>query len=333
MKKVDLKIMVSTTDEFRCCFDRILKVFSDVDITHIEFTIFAVETSVGTIRDVVSYLSKHNALKDISHDCIYTFVFVIDPVPSLVRTLLPLKTYISKVEVSYQTKDVKTLSDVCAGFANKKIPCVIVLQDKMLDEAMNSYNSLKHIGVPLYVCEKIRYNDKFDELFKSWLYDVNGCRIDIFADYASDMLLDYWGNKCKYKSCLTRYFTVDSNGEIYACNFRMNHIGNIFGVDNLKELYSTNSFSKIITDAISSREKCRKNCNYYSRCQGGCCLSAPKSITECEERMIFDTIDNLGEVIRNIVLYEDYRNLNPAVQDIILSSMASNKIFDGRVKI
>lgn len=49
--------------------------------------------------------------------------------------------------------------------------------------------------------------------------------------------------------------------------------------------------------------------------------------------MIFDVIDNLGEVIRNIVLYEDYRNLNPAVQDIILSSMASNKIFDGRVKI
>ena len=81
--------------------------------------------------------------------------------------------------------------------------------------------------------------------------------------------------------------------------------------------------------AISLRELCKNKCEYYNICQGGCPLSPYESFDKCRERIYFSVFNDIEQNLKQIVRKEDYRNLNPALRDIILYGAASNKLFEG----
>lgn len=57
-------------------------------------------------------------------------------------------------------------------------------------------------------------------------------------------------------------------------------------------------------------------------------MDAAMTTENCENRQIFLVIEEITERIKDIVHNSDYRDLNPAVRELILSSVASNKLFE-----
>ena len=45
--------------------------------------------------------------------------------------------------------------------------------------------------------------------FEKWAYDKEGVRVNIYADIVNHIILNYWGSRCEYKSCLTKYISIE----------------------------------------------------------------------------------------------------------------------------
>ena len=121
------------------------------------------------------------------------------------------------------------------------------------------------------------YVDEMFKLFVYWLNDA-GCniRVNPFTLYVKEYLFKK-SNICCHQSCLRCWIGLNPNGDIAPCSryYPGKYIyGNIKNMKDIKEIYSSDGFFNILKGSVIRREKCKKECEFYNICQGGCNNSA-----------------------------------------------------------
>ena len=327
MKKVNVKYHIDSFDKFNAEFQGLLDVFSD-GASHLEITLVMDELDNRNVSCIVNSIARNPTFKDIANETIYTFVAVVAPSMELAKTFIKIKGLLSRIDLVSNEENLSTTAGVFLALQKKKLPCSVIIRESNIDEIIRLYRRLTNIGVTVFVEGEVSYNEKFNILFKEWLYDKNGCRLNIFADILSRILLDYWGSKCQFKSCLTKYFSVETDGTIYSCKDTKNKICSLSEIGSVNEIISNDNFVELLKQSVIKRAQCKEHCKFYELCQGGCPLNSNISISECAEKQLFVFMESVSELLYPIIQNSDYRNLNPAVREMILSSVASNKLFE-----
>ena len=117
------------------------------------------------------------------------------------------------------------------------------------------------------------YIDAMKELFDIWISDENGCiEVDPFARLIRDV---YHGRSslCARSSCMRNWFCMEANGNLTPCDRDFPeeyHYGHVFDYQDIREIYSSDGFLRLMQAAITRREKCSSACDVYSLCEGGC---------------------------------------------------------------
>ncbi len=165
----------------------------------------------------------------------------------------------------------------------------------MLKEDMQDMRSLyerfkkKRLNIklnPVFSCELVEQSELCDpqefatamkELFDMWVDDEScNIRIATLENYMA-MAYGYAKKDCNHSSCLTRFLSVDPNGDIYPCSRYYPEefcLGNLSEMDNITDCFKSTAFERLIKGAISRREKCKQTCDLFLYCQGGCNHSA-----------------------------------------------------------
>lgn len=329
MNKVNLKCIVSSPIGFADFFKRIMKLSIKSTTIQIEYNLILDSLTINEVKKIVSIIEANEYLKDSKNDCIVTFVLTVKPNKKMAPLFSAIKGNLTKVEIVYDENDIIDIKYLINYFSKIRIPCVILIKESRINEIMLIYDKFSQFKIPICVDEEINTEDLNLIGFLKWAYDINGAKLNIFSDIAEYIILDYWGTCCKYKSCLTKYFTIDTDGNIYSCRKKKNLIGNVYEINQFEDVLNSKAFLDILKTAIYLRELCKNKCEYYNICQGGCPLSPYESSDKCSERIYFSVFNDIEQKLKQIVREEDYRNLNPALRDIILFGVASNKLFEG----
>lgn len=328
MKKVNVRYCVKSYGRFDMDFQKILDVFSEDEISHLEINLIMDTLDYRDIDKIVSQIVKNKTFKDITNDTIYTFIATVCPNKELPKIFIKMKGLLSRIDLVSTEENKAVMNETLRVLNKKKLPCSLIIRENNFDKIQSICRSNTTFGVPIFVEEEIKFDDNFLVLFKEWVYDKNGYRINIFADILSRILLDYWGTKCQYRSCLTKNFYIDADGAIYSCKSKKNKICNLQDVYSVSDILSHEKFAMLLKQAIAKRALCKTKCEFYEWCQGGCPLSLNEEDNECDEKRLFEVVDDIRELLCRIICKADYRELNPAVKDMILSGVASNKIFE-----
>lgn len=328
MKKVNIKYFIKSSKEFDEEFQHILSVFSDKDISHLEFDLVMDTLNNSEIEKIVNSICNNGTIKDILGETVYTFILTVSPNRQLSKILIKLRGLLTRIYLISTNDNFYTTNEVCRSMQKRNLPCVLLIREKDFNNIIGLYRRSTALGAPIFVEDEINIDDNYISLFMEWLYDKNGCWINIFTDVLSRILLDYWGTKCKFKSCLSKNFLIDIDGNVYGCKKRENLICNIWDVSSINDILSNENFTSLLKFAIPKREHCRELCSFYDLCQGGCPINSDITIEKCENRQLFSAMESITKQITSIIRNTDYGNLNPAVKNMILSSVASNKIFE-----
>ena len=117
------------------------------------------------------------------------------------------------------------------------------------------------------------YIEAMQELFDIWISDENCCiEVDPFARLIRDI---YHGrsNLCARSSCMRNWFCLEASGELTPCDRdfpKEYHYGHVFDYNDIRDIYSSDGFLRLMQAAILRREKCHSTCDVYSLCEGGC---------------------------------------------------------------
>ncbi len=328
MKKVNIKYFIKSSEGFDKEFQHILSIFSDKDISHLEIDLVMDTLNNSEIEKVVNSVCNNSTIKYISGDIIYTFISTVSPSRQLSKILIKLRGLLTRIYLVNTNDNFYLTNEVCRSMQKRKLPCVLLIREKDFDNIIGLYKRCTTLGVPIFVEDNINIDDNYISLFTEWIFDKNGCWINIFTDVLSRVLLDYWGTKCQFNSCLSKNFLIDTDGNVYSCKKQKNLICNIRDVSSINDILSNENFTTLLKCAISKRKKCKELCSFYNLCQGGCPINSDIKIERCENRQLFSAMESITEQITSIIRNTDYGNLNPAVKNMILSSVASNKIFE-----
>ena len=138
---------------------------------------------------------------------------------------------------------------------------------------LNQYlSSLPHDQDPLFVSAE-KYVSRICELFDYWMQDTT-CNIgvsnfEVFLDY---LLL----NKkylCTYNSCMGKHVGVHFDGKIYGCNRAFPNeycFGSVYDYSDIRQCFFSDGFNNLLKNAIERRTYCKKNCDCFDFCAGGC---------------------------------------------------------------
>lgn len=328
MKKVNIKYFIKSFERFDEEFQHILSIFSDKDISHLEIDLVMDTLNNSEIEKIVNSVCNNSTIKDISGDTVYTFTSIVSPSRQLSKILIKLRGLLTRIYLVSSNDNFYGINEACKSLQKRNLPCVLLIREKDFDNIIGLYRKGTTLGVPIFVEDNINIDDNYISLFTEWLYDKNGCWINIFTDVLSRILLDYWGTKCQFKSCLSKKFLIDTDGNVYSCKKRENMICNLQDVSSINDIISNENFTSLLKCAMLKRKQCKELCSFYDLCQGGCPINSDITIEECENKQLFSAMKNITEHITSIIRNTDYGNLNPAVKNMILSSVASNKIFE-----
>ncbi len=326
MKKVNIKLYIKSFEQFKYFLQRILTIFSD-NASHLEINLVMNSLDDCEIEKILNYISSCHIFKEISNDTIYTFIVTVNPSHKLPKLFTKIRRLLCRINL-INIGDFYKVAGVVESFQKKKLPLSLIIKDNDLKGIIDRYKEFSPLGIPIFIENDICYDDEFLSLFEEWIFDRSGYRINIFADILSKVLLDSWGTICKYKSCLTKYFAVDENGNIYSCCSQNNEICNLRDVFTLIDLFSHEKFILLLKGSITKRSHCKDSCNFYGVCQGGCPMDATISIENCKSKQLFMIMEDITVKIKDIINNHNYSDLNPAVRELILSSVASNKLFE-----
>ena len=329
MNKVNLKCIVRSITDFAAILKKIMELTIKSTTIQIEYNLILDSLTINDVKKIVSIIEANEYLKNSKIDSIVTFVLTIKSNKKMAHLFSAIKGNLTKVEIVYDENDITDMKYLIKYFSKIRIPCAILIKENKINEIMLIYDNISQFKMPICVDEKISIEDLNLNEFLKWAYDINGTKLNIFSDIAEYIILNYWGTCCKYKSCLTKYFTIDNDGNIYSCRNKKNLIGNVYEINQFEDVLNSKAFLDILKTAISLRELCKNKCEYYNICQGGCPLSPYESFDKCRERIYFSVFNDIEQNLKQIVRKEDYRNLNPALRDIILYGAASNKLFEG----
>lgn len=331
MKKVNVKYLVTSFERFHKDFQKILDVFADDEISHLEIHLVMDAVNAKEVGKIVNSIAKNQTINEITNDTIYTLAATVSPIREVVKNFLKVRQILSRILLTGVVENDITLKETIPALRAKGLPCCLLIRGDDIGRIVGICRKNAVLGTPIFIEGEVLYDDKFLSLFQEWLYDKNSCRINLFADILSWVLLDDWGTKCQYKSCLTKHFLIDEDGIIYACKNRKNRICGLWDVHSISEILSHEKFVTLLERSVARREQCKAACELYGLCKGGCPADLDMADLECGERRLFAAMEGISGLLYRIVRNSDYRDLNPAVRSIILSSIASNKIFEKRI--
>ena len=116
------------------------------------------------------------------------------------------------------------------------------------------------------------YGQFLCELFDLWYEDFShGLSIDIrmFSNLAQ-MAAGFPPEECGMCGHCSTYFVVESNGNVYPCDFYAVDewkLGTVY--DDFKKLYDSELSQKFMEMSVPVHEKCR-SCRHFDLCRGGC---------------------------------------------------------------
>ncbi len=102
-------------------------------------------------------------------------------------------------------------------------------------------------------------------------------------EFEKDCVRICFGNKpesCRFNSCLGKNVYIKADGIPKVCPFADNSIAlsEEKGLQNIYEIFNTESFASLITDSIQRRSLCKANCEYFSLCKGYCPLDTDNNL-------------------------------------------------------
>ena len=111
------------------------------------------------------------------------------------------------------------------------------------------------------------------ELFDLWVADKDCCiEVDPFARLIRDI---YHGRSslCARSSCMRNWFCMEPTGEITPCDRdfpQEYHYGNVNEFEDIRQIYASDGFLRLMQASIERRKKCLADCDVYALCEGGC---------------------------------------------------------------
>ena len=179
------------------------------------------------------------------------------------------------------------------------------------------------------------YAEACIQVYDEWLNDAKtNIPVLPFYQYLRASLSEPNISDCAHSSCLTRWISVDPNGDVYPCSkpcppeYRM---GNVNEVDSIAELFESEGFRKMLIGSIERRNTC-KTCPIFSQCAGGCSVDAMSEgdITKpgffsCEYyKTLFQHIrDSITEIIDG---KKDLADYNRFVRDAVIGKLTNPNI-------
>lgn len=153
------------------------------------------------------------------------------------------------------------------------IPLYEHMKQLKKDFQMNPYiNTSKNAPSDLAMSFEC-YLEQMRSLYLYWLQDET-CNITV--DPFMRMIRDsYVGRSslCTRSSCLRNWFCLNVDGTLSPCDRDFPEefcYGNVKDYSDIREIYNSSGYKNLITKAIIRRNKCKKECDVYSLCEGGC---------------------------------------------------------------
>lgn len=121
-------------------------------------------------------------------------------------------------------------------------------------------------------------------------------------DFENDCARICFGNQprsCVFNSCLGKSVYIKNDGTPRICPFIQNDISLSTGseLQNIYEIFNTESFVNLISSSIKRRNTCKNSCEYFSFCKGYCPLDSVADLPEkCTVR---ETIMAKQKMFRN----------------------------------
>lgn len=159
-----------------------------------------------------------------------------------------------------------------------------------VDDLIENYNYLKDNGINVSLspymdvnspCKELnmtlnQYVDAMCNLFDYWIKDSK-CTIKL--DPFELMIRSYLRGrtlKC-HPTCLKKWVGLAPDGTILPCGKEFPadyHYGNVGNIDDIRDMYQSEGFMNLARATLVRRKKCRKECDIFDYCYGGCSLSA-----------------------------------------------------------
>lgn len=208
---------------------------------------------------------------------------------------------------------------------HKLIECYEYFKERNIGFKFNHYINTTHDEKGQQLSISIEeYLDEQQKLFDYWLADEScTIRVATFMVYIEYILFKR-RMLGKYNSCLGRWLGVRYDGTIVQCNrYNNSNFGNINNIEKISDAFKSDNFINTVSKAVERRELCKKNCDTYEFCQGGCIVEASHELG-IEKIHNFSCVETnkMYKYIKNKIdlLLEEYRNntrisINPFVKE------------------
>ncbi|MCI9598885.1 MAG: radical SAM protein [Firmicutes bacterium] len=161
--------------------------------------------------------------------------------------------------------------------------------------------------------------------FDYWLFDLE-CRIRV--DPFKQIIDACLGHvkQCSNSSCLYRYISINSNGDLYPCGRNYPdefYLGNLKNFISLEDLFSSKKYNSLVNAAIVRRKSCIKYCKHYEICQGGCNSDAiiGGDITKnghAKCRLYYQLVEHVKEKISYVK--KEKIDVNPTIKTMFINA-------------
>lgn len=211
--------------------------------------------------------------------------------------------------------------------SNRGYPVILRIHETEWKKILRRYRMISKMGIDCAA----PYYDSYSEIEKSdfikWVYEAQGSGLSVFYNACRKYLERSSGyDDCFHNSCLGKYIFIDFDGEVYCCKNKNDKMkfNNISNASYFKDIFSNDRFITIITNAITKRDGCKENCDFFAQCKGGCPIKNYKR--NCNNESYKDYYLMVAKTLANIIETEDYALLNPSLRKLIFSSMVSGKL-------
>lgn len=155
------------------------------------------------------------------------------------------------------------------------------------------------------------------DTYETWFFDTE-CRSSFrtFEEFVRMYLQKQMS--CLFTSCLGKFLSVDSAGDIWPCtryDNPSNRLGNVNKIDSLADCFTSNEFSGMLEKAIAWRQGCMERCEWYPSCQGGCSRIIIEEPVGVQRNSFCDLVRGAMSLTRKLIEFDNPRN--PYVERIL----------------
>ena len=214
---------------------------------------------------------------------------------------------------------------------NLHINTISVIDLNSIDKIIEQYefnkdnfinNSMNHIFIPsdIDLNELRHYIEKYKEFLTHVFFDYKN--IDNYEERMSinyfKIVLGYKSVLCEHKECLTDFYCLDVDENVYHCDRFSNNnyvFCNINDIDYVTDIYNTDGFKKFKMQHLNIKKECQSNCEIFSLCNGGCIanriiVNENMRLNNSDCLFIRSILLHCFELVKNI---KDIASINPVI--------------------